>query len=39
VVLLYRIVTYYLYLVLGAIFLPRWVARVFGKQRVKEVLI
>jgi len=31
VILFYRIVTYYLYLVLGAIFLPRWVARVFGR--------
>ena len=30
-VLLYRVVTYYLYLVLGTIFLPRWVARVFAK--------
>ncbi|QNF32948.1 flippase-like domain-containing protein [Adhaeribacter swui] len=30
IVLLYRIVTYYLYLILGSIFLPRWVARVFG---------
>ncbi|MCB2406931.1 lysylphosphatidylglycerol synthase transmembrane domain-containing protein [Hymenobacter lucidus] len=33
VVLLYRIVTYYLYLVLGAFFLPRWVARVFSKPQ------
>ena len=32
-VLLYRVVTYYLYLVLGSIFLPRWVARVFAKGR------
>jgi uncharacterized protein (TIRG00374 family) len=38
VVLLYRIVTYYLYLVLGAIFLPRWIARVFGRHRVREVM-
>jgi len=30
-VLLYRVVTYYLYLVLGSIFLPRWVARVFSR--------
>ncbi|WP_242510055.1 lysylphosphatidylglycerol synthase transmembrane domain-containing protein [Hymenobacter persicinus] len=30
IVLLYRIVTYYLYLVLGAIFLPRWITRIFG---------
>jgi uncharacterized protein (TIRG00374 family) len=32
VVLLYRVVTYYLYLGLGLVFLPRWVARVFGKR-------
>jgi uncharacterized protein (TIRG00374 family) len=31
-VFLYRIVTYYLYLVLGLIFLPRWVTRVFGQR-------
>ena len=31
-VLLYRILTYYLYLVLGAIFLPRWVTRIYGKR-------
>ncbi len=30
IVLLYRIVTYYLYLLLGSFFLPRWVRRVFG---------
>ena len=29
-VLLYRAVTFYLYLGLGTFFLPRWVARVFG---------
>lgn len=29
VVLLYRIVTYYFYLGLGALYLPRWAARVF----------
>lgn len=29
-VLLYRIVTYYFYLILGTVFLPRWAARVFG---------
>ncbi|WP_046246919.1 lysylphosphatidylglycerol synthase transmembrane domain-containing protein [Hymenobacter terrenus] len=33
-VFLYRIVTYYLYLVLGLIFLPRWVTRVFSKRPV-----
>ncbi|HEX8506933.1 MAG TPA: lysylphosphatidylglycerol synthase transmembrane domain-containing protein [Hymenobacter sp.] len=31
-VLLYRVVTYYLYIVLGMVFLPRWVARVFRKE-------
>ena len=31
-VLLYRVVTYYLYLVLGSVFLPRWIARVFGQR-------
>jgi hypothetical protein len=31
-VFLYRIVTYYLYLGLGLLFLPRWVARVFMKR-------
>ena len=35
-VLLYRVVTYYLYLVLGMVFLPRWVARVFIKHPGKE---
>ncbi|AMR27625.1 hypothetical protein A0257_11310 [Hymenobacter psoromatis] len=30
-VLFYRIVTYYFYLALGALFLPRWAARVFRK--------
>jgi uncharacterized membrane protein YbhN (UPF0104 family) len=30
-VLLYRIVTYYFYLALGTLFLPRWAARVFGR--------
>ncbi|GAA4014244.1 lysylphosphatidylglycerol synthase transmembrane domain-containing protein [Hymenobacter fastidiosus] len=33
IVLLYRIVTYYLYLVLGAVFLPRWITRVFGHHQ------
>lgn len=35
IILLYRITTYYLYLMLGAIFLPRWIARVFGKRRAR----
>lgn len=37
-VLLYRLVTYYLYLVLGAIFLPRWIARIFGPRKVEAVM-
>jgi len=39
IVLLYRITTYYLYLVLGAIFLPRWVGRVFGRRAAAEVMV
>ena len=31
-VLLYRVVTFYLYLALGTFFLPRWVTRVFGTR-------
>ncbi len=37
-VLLYRIVTYYLYLVLGAVFLPRWITRVYGQRKAREVM-
>ena len=37
-VLLYRIVTYYLYLVLGAVFLPRWIARIYGRRKAQEVM-
>ena len=37
-VLLYRLVTYYLYLILGAVFLPRWVARIFGKKQVSATM-
>jgi glycosyltransferase 2 family protein len=33
ILLFYRIVTYYLYLVLGSVFLPRWVARVFAGRK------
>ncbi len=36
-VLLYRIVTYYLYLVLGAVFLPRWIARIYGPRAAREI--
>ncbi|GHA60656.1 lysylphosphatidylglycerol synthase transmembrane domain-containing protein [Pontibacter akesuensis] len=32
VILLYRLLTYYLYLVIGAVEFPRWVARVFSKE-------
>jgi uncharacterized membrane protein YbhN (UPF0104 family) len=35
-VLLYRIVTYYFYLALGTVFLPRWAARVFGANNVNN---
>jgi len=38
IILLYRIATYYLYLILGAIFLPRWVGRVFGKRPATEIM-
>ncbi|KUG08245.1 lysylphosphatidylglycerol synthase transmembrane domain-containing protein [Solirubrum puertoriconensis] len=38
ILLLYRIATYYLYLVLGSIFLPRWVGRVFGRKVAEEVM-
>ena len=37
ILLFYRIVTYYLYLVLGSIFLPRWIARVFRGKKEEEV--
>lgn len=32
VVLLYRLLTYYLYLVVGAVIFPRWAARVYSKE-------
>ena len=38
IVLLYRMATYYLYLLFGAIFLPRWVGRVFGKRTATEFM-
>ncbi|MBK0401527.1 flippase-like domain-containing protein [Adhaeribacter sp. BT258] len=37
IVLLYRIVTYYLYLILGSFFLPRWVKRVFSEEHETAV--
>lgn len=33
VVLLYRLITYYPYLLLGSFFLPKWIAKVFGRHR------
>jgi uncharacterized membrane protein YbhN (UPF0104 family) len=36
VVVLYRLITYYPYLVLGSVFLPRWIAKVFGRQAVEN---
>ncbi|GAB3826715.1 lysylphosphatidylglycerol synthase transmembrane domain-containing protein [Pontibacter rugosus] len=32
VVVLYRLITYYPYLILGSVFLPKWIAKVFGRQ-------
>ncbi len=34
--ILWRFFTYYLYLILGAIYLPRWIRRVFATRRVSE---
>lgn len=36
VVVLYRLITYYPYLILGSIFLPRWIAKVFGRQHKEQ---
>ncbi|PTX15289.1 hypothetical protein C8N40_108181 [Pontibacter mucosus] len=36
VVVLYRLITYYPYLVLGSIFLPKWIAKVFGNKAQEE---
>ncbi|GJM61342.1 lysylphosphatidylglycerol synthase transmembrane domain-containing protein [Persicobacter diffluens] len=36
--LLWRLLSYYPYLFLGAVFLPRWIQRVFFKKNVEEVL-
>lgn len=36
VVVLYRLITYYPYLVLGSIFLPKWIAKVFGRQAKEQ---
>jgi uncharacterized protein (TIRG00374 family) len=32
VVVLYRLITYYPYLLLGSVFLPKWIAKVFGRH-------
>ncbi|MBC5774710.1 flippase-like domain-containing protein [Pontibacter sp. KCTC 32443] len=32
IILLYRLLTYYLYLLIGAIVFPRWAARIFSKE-------
>jgi uncharacterized protein (TIRG00374 family) len=37
-VLLYRVVTHYLYMVLGSVFLPRWLKRVYGEQEEEETV-
>ena len=40
VVVLYRLITYYPYLLLGSFFLPRWIAKVFGHHpREHEVRV
>jgi uncharacterized protein (TIRG00374 family) len=36
-ILLYRIITHYLYLVLGSIFLPRWLKRVYSEEHETAV--
>ncbi|WP_276497662.1 lysylphosphatidylglycerol synthase transmembrane domain-containing protein [Pontibacter litorisediminis] len=36
VVVLYRLITYYPYLILGSFFLPKWVAKVFGRQSEEQ---
>ncbi|MFT2007254.1 lysylphosphatidylglycerol synthase transmembrane domain-containing protein [Pontibacter sp. 13R65] len=38
VVVLYRLITYYPYLLLGSVFLPRWVAKVFGRAVAEKEL-
>ncbi|QCR22391.1 lysylphosphatidylglycerol synthase transmembrane domain-containing protein [Pontibacter sp. SGAir0037] len=35
IVLLYRLLTYYLYLLMGALVFPRWASRVFSQSRTK----
>ncbi len=36
VVVLYRLITYYPYLLLGSFFLPKWIAKVFGRHATHE---
>ena len=36
VVVLYRLITYYPYLILGSVFLPKWIAKVFGHHPQKS---
>ncbi|MBB6610655.1 flippase-like domain-containing protein [Pontibacter sp. Tf4] len=36
IILLYRLLTYYLYLLIGAIVFPRWAARVFSKEAADD---
>lgn len=38
VAILWRMVTYYPYLILGVFFLPRWLKRVFKKSSISQVL-
>jgi glycosyltransferase 2 family protein len=38
IVLLYRLLTYYLYLLIGAIVFPRWAARVYGQDKSEKDL-
>ena len=35
--ILWRLLTYYPYLILGAIFLPRWIRQVFFKKKLEEI--
>ena len=36
VVVLYRLITYYPYLILGSVFLPKWISKVFGHHPKKS---
>ncbi|WP_187262580.1 lysylphosphatidylglycerol synthase transmembrane domain-containing protein [Pontibacter beigongshangensis] len=39
VVVLYRLITYYPYLLLGSVFLPRWLAKVYGKSAAEKEMM